>query len=201
VSGTYSSYVCNNNSELVKEVSNLYLKDGDSIADITYGKGVFWKKMDLNRFDFYPSDIITCPEAPYDFKKLPYPKEKFDVVVFDPPYSHNPGQMIVNDNYQLRETTRGFYHKDIIQLYKEGMAEALRTLKQDGLLWVKCKDEIESSKQQMSHIEIFNIAINDLDFMVKDLFVMTQKNKPTIQFKNQQHARKNHSYLWVFKKN
>jgi hypothetical protein len=35
---------------------------------------------------------------------------------------------------------------------------------------------------------------------VQDLFVITQKHDPMIQRINQKHARKNHSYCWVFKK-
>lgn len=194
----YTCYQCNNN-ELIKNVSELYLKDGDKIADITYGKGVFWRNIDLAKYDFYPSDIITCPDTPYDFRNLPYDDNFFDVVVLDPPYVHNPGKLIVDANYQNAETTKGMYHKDIINLYKEGMQESFRVLKNNGYLWVKCKDEIESSRQCMSHIEIYNDALK-MGFAVKDLFVMMQKNNPILQHVVQKHARKNHSYLWIFKK-
>jgi len=182
------------------EVARLYLKDGSKVADITYGKGVFWKEIDQSHFELFASDLLTCSDCPYDFINLPYNDKEFDIVVFDPPYCHNPGHMITDKNYQNRATTRGFYHKDIIELYRLGMTEGVRILKKNGFLWVKCKDEIESSQQQMSHIEIHDIAVKELDLYVKDLFILMQKNRPVIQFKNQQHARKNHSYLWIFKK-
>jgi hypothetical protein len=106
--------------------------------------------------------------------------------------------MIINANYKNSETTKGFYHKDIINLYHDGMLEAKRILKNpNGLLWVKCKDEIESSYQRWSHIEIYKIAL-ELGFYGKDFFVLTQNIKPVIQHK-QQHSRKNQSYLWIFK--
>jgi len=196
----YTSYVGKNDS-LIQEVAQLYLPAGCRVADITYGKGVFWKFLDMDEYEFYPSDLVTVPERPYDFtEKLPYDAESFDVVVFDPPYTHNPGDMIVNDSYQLKETTTGFYHKDIIELYRKGMTQAFRILKPGGTLWVKCKDEIESSRQYMSHIEIHDIATKELSLKVKDLFVLTQRNRPVVQFEDQQHARKNHSYLWIFLK-
>lgn len=194
----YTSHT-GNNDDLIKEVSKLYLFDKAKIADVTYGKGVFWKKVDLKQYDFHPSDLITVPTALYDFTKLPYKSKTFDVVVFDPPYAHNPGKMMVNDNYKNSETTKGFYHKDIIDLYKKGMVEANRILKENGTLWVKCQDEIESSLQRWSHIEIFNIALNELNLIPKDLFVLTQNKKPFVQH-TQKHARKNHSYLWIFSK-
>lgn len=193
----YTSYTCNNDV-LFEKVSQLYFREGMMIADVTYGKGVFWRKIDLKKYTFFPSDILTC-ERKYDFRKLPYSRDSFDIVVFDPPYCHNPGQMIINANYKNVETTRGLYHKDIIQLYREGMRESQRVLKKDGLLLVKCKDEIESSRQQMSHIEIHDIATKELGMTVQDLFVLTQKTNPIVQFK-QKHSRKNHSYLWIFKK-
>lgn len=192
------SSITGNNDLLISQVAKLYLKPGDIIADVTYGKGVFWKKIDLEKYSFYPSDIITCKQN-YDFRHLPYSDGKFDTVVFDPPYCHNPGELIVNKNYKNAETTKGLYHKDIIQLYTEGMTEAKRILKNpNGMLWIKCKDEIESSYQRWSHIEIYGIALT-LGFYAKDFFVLTQSKNPVIQHPKQQHSRKNQSYLWIFR--
>jgi ubiquinone/menaquinone biosynthesis C-methylase UbiE len=120
-------------------------------------------------------------------------------VAFDPPYVHNPGTMIINDSYQNAETTKGLYHNDITKLYQDGMKEAYRILKPNGIMLVKCKDEVESSVQRWSHIEFLLVA-SKMGMYAKDLFVVTQKNLPAIQHKKQVHARKNHSYLWVFVK-
>jgi hypothetical protein len=83
-----------------------------------------------------------------------------------------------------------------MKLYQDGMYEAKRILKNDGFLWIKCQDQIESSKQCWSHIEIYQMAV-EMGFYAKDMFVLHQDGKPHIQHK-QQHARRNHSYLWVF---
>jgi len=194
---TYTS-ITGNNGDLIKVVAGLYLVDNMRIADVTYGKGVFWRQVDLKRFKFCPSDIKTCKDK-YDFRDLPYRSRSFDCVVLDPPYCHNPGSLIVDANYRNAETTKGMYHDDIIQLYRDGMIEACRILKEGGMLWVKCKDEVESGYQRWSHIELYLIAI-ELGLYAKDLFVLTPSNKPVIQRKNQKHARKNHSYLFVFMK-
>ena len=195
-------YTCiqGNNSDLISEVARLYIGDGDRVADVTFGKGVFWRKSDVGRMDFRSSDIVTCPEAPYDFRDLPYDNDEFDHVVLDPPYAHSPGKMIVEGSYQNSATTKGMYHKDIINLYREGMTEGHRILGPGGLLWVKCQDEIESSKQKVSHIEIHDIAIGELGMIVQDMFVLMQSGKPIVQHKTQRHARKNHSFLWIFRK-
>jgi DNA modification methylase len=179
-------------------VARLYLRDGDRIADVSYGKGVFWRKVDLCKYDFHPSDICTCPDAPHDFRDLPYEDASFDVVVLDPPYSPDPGRgMITNSSYRNFETTGHLNHDGIVRLYQEGMREAKRVLRPEGLLWVKCQDEIESGKQRMTHIEIHDHALQ-LGMTVEDLFVMVRPSPPPVQHR-QKHARKNHSYLIVFR--
>jgi hypothetical protein len=183
------------NDVLLKAISDLYFHDGDNIADVTYGKGAFWKKTDLSIYNFKGTDLKTG----IDFRKLPYSNASQDIVVLDPPYAHTPGKMMVDKTYNNEATTKGMYHKDIINLYKDGMTEAGRVLKIGGYLLVKCQDEIESSKQKWSHIELYQIAL-DLDFYAKDLFVLQQPHPPVVQIKTQQHARKNHSYMWVFEK-
>jgi len=60
-------------------------------------------------------------------------------------------------------------------------------------------DEVEASKMKMSHIETHAIAV-ELGFSVQDFFILIAKVNPHIHYKNQQHAFKNWSALWVFKK-
>jgi DNA modification methylase len=194
---TYSCYE-GDNAVLVSKVVELYLKKGQTICDPTWGRGVFWRQVNLADYKMYASDLVTCPEARYDLRHLPYGDAFFDLGVLDPPYAHNPGHMLVEPNYQNAATTRGFYHKDIMNLYLEGMREMKRILKAEAMLLVKCQDEIESSFQRWSHIEIYEMA-KRLGFFAKDLFVLKQSRFPKIQRENQKHARKCHSYLWVFK--
>ena len=60
---------------MIRNVCNLYVKDGDTVADVTYGKGAFWKSTDTDRFNLMASDILTCKDAPYDLTDLPYADE------------------------------------------------------------------------------------------------------------------------------
>ena len=165
---------------------------------MTYGKGVFWRNIDVGQYDFHPSDLRTCPTAKYDFRRLPYKSEMFHIVVFDPPYIHNPGRLYCEGNYRNSETTGGLNHVGIMRLYGEGMKEGHRILKPGGLLLVKCMDEIESGRQRWTHIEIREIA-RRLNMVAQDLFILIRQHPPLIQWR-QKHARKNHSYMWVFEK-
>jgi hypothetical protein len=176
----------------------LYVKDGDRIADVTFGSGTFWKKTDLSKLHLSASDISTCPCAPYDFRQLPYENESYNHMVLDPPYMHNAGKPMVDKRYGNSKTTKGMYHRDIMNIYFQGMTEGFRILKVGGLLWVKCQDEIESGYQRWSHIEIHDFA-RTLEMYGKDLFVLIPTSRTVVQRK-QQHARKTHSYLWLFAK-
>jgi len=98
------------------------------------------------------------------------------------------------------ETTKGYSHADIIQRYRDGMVEGFRILRPGGLMLVKCKDEIVAGQQKMSSIEIHNIAVIELGMNVEDQFVLLQPS-PLLDFgRSPGHAKKNHSFLWVFRK-
>lgn len=82
------------------------------------------------------------------------------------------------------------------------MKEAYRVLKPNGILIFKCQDKVSSGKQYMSHVFIMNEAVK-IGFYPKDLFILIAKNRliANWQIKSQKHARKFHSYFWVFEKN
>ena len=187
------------NATIIDSACRLYVKDGDVVADVTYGKGAFWTLTDTTRFELLKSDLKTCEITNYDLTRLPYGDSCLDHFVLDPSYMHTPGSPMVDERYKNSETTGAMYHGDIMaKLYSGGMSEARRTLKNKGMLWVKCQDEIQSSKQVWSHIEVYNIALA-FGFYPKDMFVLISKTNPPIQHK-QKHARRNHSYLWIFEK-
>jgi DNA modification methylase len=199
-----TSYQCNNDY-LIAQVARLYFRDGNRIADVTYGEGRFWRKVNLSQYQFYPSDLLTLPEHPYDFRHLPYRSCDFDIHVFDPPYIHQrrgqPRQRIHGADYRNAETTEKFTYEQIIELFRDGMTEGHRILKPGGLMLVKCQDQIdEKGHQRMAHIDVHNIALHELLMVLEDQFVLIQPS-PLLQFgRSTRHAKKNHSYLFVFRK-
>lgn len=180
-----------NNSGLIKKVAALYFKPGEKIADVTWGKGAFWKEVDLTKINVVGTDIKTGT----DFRDLPYDDNSFNHSVIDPPYARITNLKGMVDCYN---TTRFTSHEDIIRLYENGLKELVRITKEDGYILCKCQDEICGCKQRWSHIEIFNIAL-ELGLYPKDLFILVNEKNPKPTYK-QQHARKTHSYLWIFQK-
>ena len=114
------------NGDALKAAATLYLQEGDAVADVTYGKGVFWRKIDCARIRLFASDMHTIPPKQTalfkdrvmvraDFTALPYPDSSMDRVIFDPPYTHNPGNHMTDARYRLAETSKGKYHADIMR--------------------------------------------------------------------------------------
>ena len=200
---TLTTVFYGNNADMIAAVSQFYIKNGAVVADVTYGMGAFWKKTDTSRFILKATDLVTLRgENRCDFRKLPYADLSIDVVVFDPPYTHNPGNHMTDARYKNKRTSKGMYHDDIMrEFYKKGITEAVRVIKADGgQLWVKCKDEIESGVQRWSHIEIYRLGI-EAGLFARDLFVVVPSSVTSAaRWKNQYHARKTHSYLWVMEK-
>jgi hypothetical protein len=192
------------NDKVFPLILDLYVPPGSKVADVTYGKGVFWKGVGPDAYDVFGSDIKTG----VDCRKLPYADEAFDAIVFDPPYMHTPGgtahnghqnfEQYYNNNGLVHPTKK--YHEAVLDLYFRAASEARRVLRPEGVYIVKCQDEVCANKQRLTHIELMNEYWR-LGFLAEDLFVVVRKTRPGVsRLLKQVHARKNHSYFLVVRK-
>ncbi|WP_205407830.1 hypothetical protein [Varibaculum massiliense] len=205
------------NAELFPKILNLFVPDGSRIADVTYGGGVFWSKVDLTRYELLATDISMG----VDCRALPYSDDFLDALVLDPPYmegllrdnvSHKAGKgshssfreyySNGNENSARWERPDGRptpkWHAAVRDLYYYASLEAYRTLRPGGVFIVKCQDEVSANKQWLTHVEIINDC-SEIGFYCKDLFVLMRTNKAGVtRVKKQVHARKNHSYFLIF---
>ena len=55
------------NDELFPSILSLYVAHGSTVADITYGKGVFWKRIDRKAYRLKATDLATGTDS----RKLP----------------------------------------------------------------------------------------------------------------------------------
>jgi len=204
-----SAYV-GTNADVFPFVLDLHVPPGATVADVTYGKGIFWKKVPKGKYDLRATDI----KSGVDCRKLPYASGSIDCVVLDPPYmeglfrrdkSHLAGAgnySAFRNTYSNGERSVGGpkYHEAVLDLYFKAGREAYRVLRRYGVLIVKCQDEVSANVQRLTHVEIIN-EFQSLGFYAKDLFVVIRPNKPAVsRVKKQEHARKNHSYFLVFVK-
>ena len=206
---TLSAHV-GDNAVVFPAILDLHVPKGSKIADVTYGLGVFWRNVDLEEYELVPSDLKTG----MDCRNLPYKVESFDCVVLDPPYmeglyrksnghlagsgSHGAFRTAYSNGQETQTGPK--WHDAVLDMYFKAGAEAFRILRQNGILIVKCQDEVSANMQRLTHVEIIN-HYAQLGFYVKDLFVVVRSNNPCItRLKKQVHARKNHSYFLVFVK-
>ena len=205
----FSAYV-GSNADIFPKILELHVAKGASVADVTYGKGVFWKNVNLNNYKLSASDIADG----IDCRNLPYEDKSFDVVVFDPPYmegfyrkgntvkagdgTHNSFRDHYSNGDEAPRPKGAKWHAAVLEIYNEGSLEAHRILRDKGVFVVKCQDEVSANRQNLTHVEIIN-SFAEIGFFCKDLFIVVRPNKPGMsRVINQVHARKNHSYFLVF---
>lgn len=199
------------NAEVFPQILKLHVPDGARIADVTYGSGVFWRNVDLSRYELLATDIADG----VDCRALPYEAESLDALVLDPPYmegllrnnvAHKAGggshasfrEYYSNGNETNTDGPK--WHAAVSDLYYKAGDEAARVLKPKGVMIVKCQDEVSANRQWLTHIEIVNYY-EKLGFYCKDLFVIVRTNKAVVaRLLKQVHGRKNHSYFLIFVK-
>ena len=193
------------NEDVFSQLISLYVLPGSTVADVTYGRGVFWKKVPNGQYRLLTTDLSDG----IDCRKLPYKEATLDCVVFDPPYMHTPGGT-AHVNHQNYETyyrnnvadngSGNKYHEAVLDLYFKSAREAHRVLRNEGIYIVKCGDEVCANQQRLTHVELIN-ELTQNGFIIEDLFVLLRNNRPGVsRVIRQVHARKNHSYFLVFRK-
>lgn len=191
------------NDEVFPHILCLYVPKGSVVADVTFGQGVFWRRVPDDAYSLKPSDLTTGT----DCRELPYQAASIDCVVFDPPYMHTPGGSahVEHQNYEAyyrnnRVGSDKKYHEAVLDLYFSAAREAWRVLRSGGIYIVKCQDEVCANRQRLTHVEIIN-KLATYGFVAEDLFVVVRNGKPGVsRVLRQAHARKNHSYFLVFLK-
>lgn len=166
-------------------------------VDLTYGNGGFWKEFSEQpkiRIDLADKKNLTIRA---DSQRIPLLDHSINSVVIDPPFLHAAGKDSIMGNqfgsYKSQKALR--------DMYRYSLYEITRILKIGGICVFKCQDIIESGKQNWNHIYVRDICEKLCNLMAEDLFILTGKS--VIIGHNhhvQKHARKNHSYFWVFRK-
>ncbi len=189
-----------NNNGFFRDILNLYVPEGTSVADLTWGRGKFWEGIDRSKYNLIRLDKHTSCDVRADFRAVPLADETQDTVVFDPPYVTRMGfkrRSKENPNGSNQKSAFGLdesgprNERELDALYAAGTAEARRILKRGGILILKTMDT-----ERWRHVELAHLP----GFKLIDLLVVITKGKPPGKPYAQKRARKNHSYFMVFRK-
>lgn len=181
--------------EILEAINALYLAGTGVYLDPMYGKGGFYRGS-FPVPDFV-SDVKPLVQGwpVIDARYLPFVTGTIPSMILDPPFMHALGKDSEMNRYGTYKS-----QKELRRLYVELLAEASRVLEPGGILVFKCQDTVESGKQVWVHTNIQQAAIL-YGFVPEDLFICVAKSRMTgHNHKKQKHARKFHSYFWVFRK-
>lgn len=207
------------NADMIEDVVRLgYIRPTDSVIDMTWGRGIWWKKYthpgpftamcNEKGHQATPADNVTVLTNT-DFRETGLPPDLFDAVIFDPPYVAKGGRETstipdFNGRYGLDDAPR-----TPLQLHNHnalGLAEAKHLCKPGGLILVKCMDYVSSGALQPASTWMYYEATTMLGLQLHDrlIHVGSPGPQPKVNLdgttRRQVHARSNHSTLWVFKK-
>ena len=203
-------------NEILQNIVNLHT--GPIHADVTFGSGCFYKpKKILAQVNvigeavapIFQIPILSRPKFCFDLVprvpgviaadvcRLPTKDGCLRSVMFDPPFLIKTGP---GTKLKERFGCQVGNMRDLWNFYFLAMKEIHRVLAPWGWLIFKCQDGVLSGVNHFTHLVVCEWGVK-LGFKPVDLFILLAKHRmvdPT--HKVQKHARKFHSYFWVFKK-
>jgi hypothetical protein len=173
------------------------LHTGPIQADVTFGGGCFYKALPRPAlcFDMEPRKpgVIQA-----DVRHLPLKDGSLGCAVFDPPFLIRTGP---GSNLKGRYGCIDGGIPGLKTFYGMALHELHRVIKPKGWLIFKCQDLVSGGKNHFIHCDIRDMALA-IGYEPVDLFILEAlRRQEDPQGRPQKHARKYHSFFWVFKKN
>lgn len=186
--------VSKSQDEILKGVIQLYCPQGFDL-DPTYSKGIFYKygQQPRLKFDLNPQ-VEGVQQA--NCTALPLGNNSVSSIVFDPPFMFGTHGQTKNNIMNKRFTMFNSF-PELCIMYQDSLKEFNRILTKKGILVFKCQDYTDS-RTTMTHCLVYQWAVT-LGFYAKDLFILLASGGRIYNPKLiQRHARKFHSYFWIF---
>lgn len=195
--------VYTNNHDAIKNIMFLY-KIEQFDLDCTYSKGSFWKDLKQPKIK---TDLVALHDDVIvaDSEALPFENGSISSTMYDPPFvicgkkykENKEGSSIIAKRFT------GYQTYDELKInYYNTLSELYRITSEGGLVVMKTQDTVSGGKNHFTHVMVMQMALS-LGFYPRDLFILTAKGRISsfgAKWHKQEHARKFHSYYWVFEK-
>ena len=185
-------------------VSLGYLRPTDVVLDCTYGFGTWWQAWKPDALVASDLDPKLSPfGSGVDFTAMPWHDGTFDVVCFDPPYKLNGTPSDPDVRYGVGgEPVRWQERHALIKL---GVNEVARVVRPDGVVLLKCQDQVCSGAIRWQTMEFAEHAAKRGLRLVDELHLIGEREQPERRRKDgspvaQKHARRNASTLLVLRR-
>ena len=188
-------------NEILQWILKLYVPSGCFDADATFSRGGFYTAIPPPRL-CYDLNPVSSAVIQADCRHLPIENGSIHSLVLDPPFLATTGKSLetADGNIINRRFSVCRNETELADLYRDAITEAYRVLDDRGILVFKCQDKVSSGKQYMTHCQVYEWA-KKAGFVALDLFILLAKSRLVADWqRNQKHARKFHSYFWVFQK-
>ncbi len=181
-------------TEVIETILQIHFPECGKIADLTWGKGAFWRGSCRNVVGMDIAPRFGC-HVKADARYVPLRDDSVDVVVFDPPHIYSPGHItgmnIVGDygSFQTLEEAHRIYLDAAQDI---AFAGRLRSI-------IKCTDMVKHGRYVPTHAMVMAGMAPFLgwpaDLAILDSGVV--RMQPWSQVKHLRHA---HSYFLVYKR-
>jgi len=196
------SSIVYSDKEAINAILELHCNNNRIDLDPCYSVGNFYNKTNIEepiyKFDITPQ-LDGVDQA--DVRCLPLGDKSLNSVIFDPPFmfgGKNGPHGKQSSNKMAKRFTMFFNFDELENVYKGALSEFYRILNKKGIVAFKCQDYTDT-KTTMTHSLVYRWA-TDIGFYAKDIFILIYPIRIYNSNKTQRHARKFHSYWWVFQK-
>jgi len=195
--------VYTSNYDAITNIMHLYNIERFDL-DCTYSKGSFWKDLPG---PVYKTDLIPANDTVVEAnsENLPFEDGTMRTIMYDSPFvvagasykNNKEGSSIIAKRFEGYTN-----YKELTDNYYNTLKELYRVCQKGGYVVMKCQDTVSGGKNHFTHCLIMNMAM-EIGFYPRDMFILHNKvriNSFGTKWTKQEHARKYHSYYWVFEK-
>ncbi len=180
--------------------AGLWNDDTSTLLDPTFGRGLWWGDESRRRKKFYRPTHLTYrtrrEDPTFDYQSLPWNRDSFDVVAYDPPYAvkggvETSGIKDMDDRYGMNDVK---HPDDLLRMNEDGLVECIRVARKAVLL--KSMNFVSGGVLQCHTDALVSLA-RDLDWVVYEQFTHLNRGRPQPPGRRQLRGRQRPSTLTI----
>lgn len=186
-----------NSKDVIKHILEVDFPEIESIADLTWGKGAFWKDASPRSvvgLDYYPR---LGAQIGADARHVPLVDGAVDLAIFDPPHQHGVSKTTTLGHQA--DYGRLPSQKDVHQLLADTLTE-IRRIASEGAI-IKLTDMVEAGRYMPTHMMFAAAAANLIGWPCDLAILDSGVVRPVRPNQRVLHLRHAHSYFLVYKWN